>query len=804
MKRRLLFTIIMLAFFCQFSYAQGTISGTVKDSQNKPVIGATVSLSDSLTKQTTATDVNGAFSFKIPKNGPYTVKASFVGFVPAILPAILIDQTHANRQLPPLILQPAAGQSLKEVQITSKKPMVEQQIDRTVVNVDAMISAGGSNALDILAKSPGVVVDANDDINLNGKNNVLVLIDERQTYLSAQNLAAYLRSLPAGMLDKLELISNPSARYDANGNAVINIVLKKNQAKGFNGALNLGYKQGRYARSNNALNINYRTGRVNIFGNFGFARDANFSDQTASRYFSDRTILQNSFYDQHSNNYSGRAGIDYFISPKTTLGMILTGGTHPKSDQLRYTSDQYDQAMHLDSIGKGNTSGDYLFQNYGINLNLQHKFDDKGQVVTVNADQLNYHSTSLQVAPLDIYLPNGNLANDQQRVFTQPSDVHIYAAKADYTAPLPGKAQFDVGIKSSYVRNDNQNGWFNQAGNILVPDYTKTDHFKYDENINSAYVNVKKEWKRWSLQSGLRLENTNAQGHQLSNPATPDITFTKHLTSLFPSIFLLHKLDSLGDHTVVLSYSKRIRRPSYQQLNPFLFYQDQYSYNSGNPDLLPSFTQYLELKYSYQQYFGLTLSYGGGDGGISPVTQASGNLFITSHLNFVSNRLYGIIPYVSLNPATWWTANFNAVILFQAIKGTAAGVHLDQHVNTHELQVTNQFKISKTWSAELDGFFPGKQTYAQSSNEAIYNISAGLQKSILHGQGTIWLNANDIFDQLTLHSQTLGINGVTAYNSRQTDSGWVGLSFTYRFGNAANARKRNDSGSAEDEKGRTN
>ncbi|MEO6630770.1 MAG: outer membrane beta-barrel family protein, partial [Mucilaginibacter sp.] len=562
--------------------------------------------------------------------------------------------------------------------------------------------------------------------------------------------------------------------------------------------------QGKYTRSNNALNINYKTSHFNVFGNIGYGHDANFSDQTYSRYFSDRSILQNSFYDYHSNSYSGRAGIDYLISPKTTLGVILTGSTRPKSDQLNYTGNQYNNSMQLDSIGKGKTTGNYLFQNLGVNINLQHKFDDKGQVLSINVDQLNYHSTSNQLSPLDIYLPNGNLASDQQRVFTQPSDVHIYAAKADYTHPLPGNAEFDAGAKSSYVNNDNQSGWFNQIGVNLIPDYNKTDHFKYNENINSAYVNIKKEWKYWTIQSGLRLENTNAKGHQFSNPATPDAAFTKHYTSLFPSFFLLHKLDSMGDNTLLLSYSKRIRRPSYGQLNPFLFYQDQYSYNSGNPGLLPSFTQYVELKYSYKQYFGLTLSYGGGNNGISPVTQDNGDVLITSPLNFVHNRLYGIIPYVSLNPVAWWTVNLNAVILFQSIKGTANGVNLDQRVNTHEIETTNQFKISKTWSAELDGFFPGKQTYAQSSNDAIYNISAGLQKTILSGQGTIRFNANDIFDKLTLHSQTLGINGVTAYNSRQTDSRWVGLSFTYRFGKAANARKHNDSGSAEDEKGRTN
>jgi len=254
----------------------------------------------------------------------------------------------------------------------------------------------------------------------------------------------------------------------------------------------------------------------------------------------------------------------------------------------------------------------------------------------------------------------------------------------------------------------------------------------------------------------------------------------------------------------VLSFSRRIRRPSYAQLNPFLLFQDQYSYNGGNTALVPSFTQYIELRYSYRQYLGLTLSYGGGNNGISPLTQAEGDQLITRPYNFIDNRLIGIIPYLNINPTNWWTLNLNAVILFQSIKGSASGVDLNQHVGTHEIETTNQFQLGKNWSAELDGFFPGGQTYGQSSSSAIYNISAGIQKKILKGQGTIRLFANDLFHTLDMHSQTLGIDGVSAFNTRSTDTRYVALSFSYRFGKAVNARKQKDSNSAEDEKDRTN
>lgn len=710
------------------------------------------------------------------------------------------------------VAKPSAGKVLKEVFVKTKKPLIEQKIDRTVVNVDAMMTAAGSNALEVLAKSPGVIVNSNDDISLNGKNNVLVLIDDKATYMSAQSLAAYLRSLPAGMLDKLELISNPPAKYEANGNAIINIVLKKKLAAGFNGAISLGYSQGVYARSNNAMNINYRVVRFNVFGNAGYSLDHNFSDQSFRRDFfkndgsPDKQILQNSFSRYRVNGWNGRAGLDYFASARTTMGIILMASIRPRTDLLSYTTNQYryNSVMHPDSAGRGFTSGTYGAQNYGVNLNLQHKFDSSGKVLTANIDILAYLNTGTQPSAADVFLPNGILTTHEQRMFTLPSDVHIYAGKLDYTLPLPGMTQFDAGIKSSYAITENQSNWFNLRGDTLLPDYSKSNHFRYAENINAAYVSVRREWKRWTMQAGLRLENTVAEGRQFSNPATPDSAFSRHYTSLFPSLFLLFKLDSIGKNTVTLSYSRRIRRPSYQQLNPFLFFQDPYTYNSGNPGLVPSYAQFAELRYSYKGYFGITLSYGGGNRGINPVTQANGDVFVTRPLNYIDARLMGVIPYCAFRPVKWWTLNLSAVLLWQHIKGSAGDVSIDQRISTHEIETSNQLQLSKAWSAELNGFFPGRQAYGQTSNSAIYSISAGLQKKILHEAGMIRFNVNNIFNSMELRSQTLGIGRVNAFNTRVADDRRIGISFIYTFGKAANARRRNDAGSAEEEKARTN
>ncbi|WP_338871871.1 outer membrane beta-barrel protein [Spirosoma sp. SC4-14] len=798
------------------SYAQlalGKISGIIRDAQNRALRGATILLQpkqDSSSTKAVLSDTDGAFSFKNLLPGDYVLRCSYVGFQLYQSGMLSITASQPTLRLPIIVLQSSAPKALNEVVVTAKKPLIEQKIDRLVVNVDAMLTAAGSHALDVLAKSPGVMIGSNDDISLNGKRNVLVLIDDRPTYMSAQDLANYLRSLPGGLLDKVELISNPPARYDAAGGAIINIVLKKNRAAGFNGSLNLGYNQGVYGRHNHAIQLNYRTKRFNLFTNSSYSLDRNFSDETYSRYFySDAgplqsTIQQTSRSTYTSNGWNGRIGMDYFASPKTTVGILFSGSTRPRTDRLDYTSDQSDGLMQLDSIARGYTDGRYQSTNTGINVNLTHKVDSTGQLLTANVDYLTFQNNTTQISPIDTYRPDGQLISTQSRLFMIPSTVRIYAGKLDYTRPLAHKAEFSAGLKSSYVLTDTESDWFNQTDNGLRQDYGKSNHFRYAENITAAYINLKKEWARWSVQSGLRLENTQSIGHQLANPTTVDSTFHRNYTWLFPSLYLSYKLDKAGNNTLVMSYSKRIRRPGYQQLNPFLFFRDRYSYSGGNPNLISGSGQSIDLRYTYKHHLGVTLTYSWDKDGIQPITKVAGEQFITRFQNFSQSRSIGIIPNVSISPTLWWTCNINAVLLAIQNQGHANGVSIDQSTNLHEVETVNQFTLGKTWSAELTGFFPGRQFFAQSQSGSIYNISVGLQKTIIQGQGTMRLNINDLFYTMIVHGQTVALNQVSAFYTRQSDTRRVGLSFTYRFGKEANARKRNTVGSAEDEKLRTN
>jgi len=710
--------------------------------------------------------------------------------------------------------KPAKTATLRNVVVTGKKKLIEQKLDRIIVNVDAMITAAGDNTLEVLTKSPGVSVDINGNISLNGKRNVLVLIDGRPTYMQAQNLADYLRSLPAGILDKIELMSNPPAKYDASGGAVINIILKKNQAKGFNGNVSAGCNQGVYARINNALNINYRAKKFNLFGNFSYSNAHNFNDNNDSRYFYNTdeslhsALLMNSRYTSLTKAWNARTGMDYFVSRKTTLGVMLNANIRPKTDRLDYTGNGYNNSMQLDSISTGYTNGDYRWKNYSINLNLQHKFDSAGKTLTADIDHINYQSGGSQFSANAVYLPGNIVAGSDGLLFATPSNVHIWSVKTDYTQAIKGNIQFDAGFKHSYVSNDNQLNWFNQSsGNTFIPDYGKTDHFIYSEHVTAAYLTLVKEWKRWAAEAGLRMENTQARGHQLGNPAVPDSVFNLRYTSLFPVFYTSYKLDSAGSNTLTLSYGNRIRRPGYQQLNPFLFYHDRYTYSSGNPGLSPEYNYSLDLRYNYKQYVSATLSYSWERSLVYPTTRAAGDLFITRPQNYSSRRSIGIIPYVFLSPAKWWSLHANALVIFFINYSDGDGVQLTKYTNMHEVEVFNQFYFNKSWSVELNGFFPGRQSFGQTQagSTPSYNISAGIQKTILKKQGTIRLKMDDIFHTMRRNSQTIGINQVSSFHEGQTDTRLLGLSFSYRFGREANARKRNhNTGGAGDEEKRVN
>lgn len=809
-------TILLAALFLSIlSFAQSPvkkISGSIHDAGSTPIPAITVQLlraSDSTLVKGAVTNDQGKFEFRKIDNGTYLLVATGLGYKKYTSIPLTIDDQHASIRLPAIILQRTGPGLLTEVAVTAKKPLVEEQLDRTVVNVESMIGNAGSNALDVLAKSPGVTVGTDGSITLNGSG-ATVLIDGRPTYLSASDLAAYLRSIPAGVLDKVELMTNPPAKYDAAGATVINIRLKKNRMAGFTGNLSMGYNQGSYGRSNDALNLNYHNNKVTLFTNLGYSLYNNYSDESYQRYFYNNdgslnnAVLMDTRYKTTSNAWNGKLGMDFAATANTNYGFVLTGNTRPSDDRLSYTSNSYDGNMHLDSTGLGYTSGSYHWKNLGANLNLQHRMGKEGREIDADLDYINYNSSGNKYSPNYVTVPDGTQTSELDFQYRTPADIHIYSARADYTHPLKGRAKLEAGLKYSYVNTDIATDYYDVSGNIPLPDYSQTDHFAYKEHIAAAYTTFGKEWKRLSAQIGVRVENTRSEGHQLGNTIVKDSSFSRTYTDLFPTTFLNYKLDSAGKNTLVLRYGRRINRPGYQQLNPFLAYRDKYSYNSGNPYLKPCYNYHIELSWHYKQYLTIGAHYDHVDNIIFSTTTTEGDIFITRPGNIAHGHILFMVANLSLSPTKWWNLNFFGRFGNLVNKSAINGVYLDKSILAATGDLFNQFRFKKGWSAELYFSARSRILSAQNVTGAIYYTNAAFQKNMCKDKASLRLTVDDIFHSRKNHDQTTDIPYTAAFHTYVEDSQRIGLAFSYRFGKDSNRRRKKDNSSAEEEQGRVN
>nr|WP_315822348.1 TonB-dependent receptor [Paraflavitalea speifideiaquila] len=523
-----------------------TLSGQVKDIQNEPVPGATLRLllaKDSSVIATKTARDNGRFEFTNLASGVYLLSITAAGTQKYTSGPLTLEDSRSQLALPAIILMPPKKTDLKAVEVVAKKPLIEQDIDKTIVNVESMISASTSNTLEVLEKTPGITVDANGEISLQGSSGVNVLIDGRPTYMSGRDLAAYLRSLPGGMLDKIELMPNPPAKYDAAGGAVINIRLKKKRTQGYAGSASLNYNQGKIGRSYNSLNLNYLNRKVNLFGNFSYGRYAGFYDDVTDRSFNTgnppktAAVQLRTYSSSGSDEFGGRLGMDYTLSAKTTIGFIVNSSSSERKELLDYVSNSYSIGSAPDSVGWGSTDSRGSWRQLSGNINLQHKYDDKGKELTADINYINYNNKGHQTLQNYVAVSPGGQPRNNDFYYNLPSNVDIYTARADYSHPLKNRASLSGGLKTSFVENDNQSDYYGVAGSTNTPDYGRSNHFIYKENINAAYINGRKDWKRFGMQLGLRLENTQIKGNQLGNAAVPASSFTNDYTGLFPTAF---------------------------------------------------------------------------------------------------------------------------------------------------------------------------------------------------------------------------------------------------------------------------
>lgn len=787
------------------------VNGLVVDSDKKPIEGAVVSLlkaKDLSLVKTLFTEADGSFECAAFVADSFKISVTQLGFKNYLSSSLFASENQRVVNLGTLQLE-IEGKKLDEITVTTKIPFVERKIDRTVINPEALISNAGGNAMDVLAKAPGIMVDENGNIKLKGKSGVTVFIDDKPTYLTGTELESYLKSLPAESIKQIDIMVNPPAHYEAAGNAgIINIKTKKSKLKGFNGNVSSNYSQGRYARTNNNLSLNYTNKRVTVFSNFNYGIHSGYHDLTIQRKYKNEDLslksvfTQNTYIQPTSQSLGGKLGMDYYVNDKTTIGIMWRGILNSGLKKSFNKADFLFPDPSQNNIVIADNKEESTFKNGTLNLNLRHQFDSTGKLLTVDLDYVAYATHLNQFYKNDVYAVNGfNTYNDQQHG-DLPSEIKIYAFKTDYSQPFKNNAKFDAGLKTSYTQTDNDAIYTITQNNVTQNNYNLSNHFMYDEMINAGYINYSKGFKRMDVQAGLRFESTLLDGRQLGNVAKPASEFTRNYNSLFPTMYWSYKLDTAAQNILVLSYGRRINRPFYKDLNPFISPLDKYTFYEGNPFLRPTFVHNLSLAYSFKDFLTATFSYNNHTNQIQETIEINNGIYYSRPGNIGSSVQYNFSLEGSIPLAKWLTTNFYSEVQYAEYKSKLYTQDLNARGTYWYINVNNSFNFGKGWAGELSGEYITNFIDSQFSFGDFGSINLGLQKKIFKDKGSLKFSLSDALftNRIRGRINNLYLTNAIWYGPRDTRV--VSITFSYRFGKMNNSKPKHTGSGSDSEQGR--
>ncbi len=672
---------------------------------------------------------------------------------------------------------------LNEVVVSTKKPFIEQQIDKTVVNVQADITAAGSSAFEILQKAPGINITGEDVINMSGKAGVNVLIDGRPTQMSSKELANFLRSMPGSTIDKIELITNPSSRFDAQGNAgIINIRLKKNKIKGTNGNITAGYQQQVHYRSNGSLNINNRQGKINAFANVSVNNNLQHTNGVISRNVQVSSVTKNfnnvtTDIDRNVSNNT-RFGIDYYQNKKNTFGFLFTsGGNRNPFNTPGITNISSNGKIDSSLI----TTNDNLYKNRRYNTNLNYKYEDTlGNELNIDADYTYFKNTNITNLATD-YLDKANTkynytAND----LDVATKINIYALKADYIKRLKKiNAKIETGIKLSNVTTNNNLLATSLKGTVMKADTGRSNQFNYKENIYAAYANFGKQIKKFEYQIGIRVENAVVKGTSVDLRNTKINNPDTNYINIFPTAFLSYKIND--KNMFALSYSKRINRPDYQSLNPFETIYDIYTSEKGNPFLKPQYTNNFEIKYTYRYALNVAIGYNHTKDYSQTITTQTGQQTTGTSAN-IGSLDNGYLNISAPLPITkWWDGYANITGFYNYYKGILTNGTLNEKTFGMNYYIQQNFKLGKGWSTQLSSWFNAATKEAIFKSKSLGSLDLGVRKNILKAKGSLRLSVVDVFNTQRWQQTVQFANMDFSYH-RKWESRGIRLQFSWSFG----------------------
>ena len=799
----LTFTVLLCLLVTLTAQAQSKISGVVQNEDGSELSFANVILyktMDSTMVKGEVTNESGQYDMVNIPDGEYWISVSFIG-----LPTYdgrPFSVSGSDVQMEAIQLGQASN-DLDEVVVTAQKPLIEVQPDKMVFNVEGSINATGNDGMELLRKSPGVVIDNNDNIMLLGKSGVRVFIDGKPSPLNASDLAQFLRTVQSEQIESIEILTNPPAKYEAEGNAgVINIKFKRDKSLGFNGSASAGFQAGRRQRYNGALSGNYRNKKMNTFGRLSVYDGGNINIMNLYREQFGGRFDQKNFQDNSWAGLNYRLGADYFVGKKSTIGFLVNGNVGENAEQS-------DSRTEIGTIG-GNPIETILqadTENSGTNnnsnFNLNYVYDGgNGTTLNIDADYGRYRSTDDSYQPNFYFDPSGsNLLFEKIYQINTPRDIDIYTFKVDFEKPALG-GKIGTGIKLALVETDNTFNFYNVVDGTQTIDIDRSNRFLYSENVNAGYINYSAKKEKLGINLGLRVEQTNSEGDLRAMKPADNENVKRTYIDFFPSGGLSYQVNE--KNTFQLNYSRRLQRPDYSDLNPFEFRLDELTFQKGNPFLNPQYAHNIQFTHSYNYMLNTSLSFSTTKDLISRIVdvQDENATFITwlnlAQQENVSLSVSAPIPIakwysVFTNLSGYWTHN-------EADFGDGKIVDLD--AAAFNIYQQHTFNLPKDIKLELSGWYNSRSIWEGSFlMNPMGAMDVGIQKRILKNKGNLKVSYSDIFltnqwgGTSTFGELFMNINGMN-------DTRRIRINFSYQFGNDQVKRARRRSTGLESESSR--
>ncbi len=767
-------------------FSQNSIKGLVTDTAGNrfPFVNiALLNAADSSNVKGTISDENGNYEFTKLKPGNYKVKFFSVGYSPAYTEILPVDST--SRVIMPPVQLKAGNINLEEVSVTSIKKVIEFKNGMTVLNVENSIMASGNTVLDVLKRIPGVTVDNKNNISISGKQGVRIMLDGRMQQLSMEQIVSMMSAMSADQLTKIEVMKSPPVKYDSEGNAgIINLVTKKVNTKGYSGSIN--YNPGMGQRFGNSMygTLNFKSNKLTVFSNINPMYKLFYDRYDYHKYVTyngNTTVFDHTGDHENLRKYiNGKIGADYALTKKTTVG----GSVGNTLNNINPIEHGYVAINGFDDVGFDHyhyvTNEKTIWTNPVYNFNAEHKFDTLGTNLSLSVDYTGFNTNSKRNSE-SVFLKNDNTYAKPEQNYTSTNNarIHIFTQKLDFQKYIKPTWLLETGAKTTFV-NNNTDFLFNRQDTVTGAYYSDTsfsNNYRYKETLIAGYINFRKEFKKGSLALGVRAENTEITGNNLTN----GFKLTKRYLNFFPNVSFDYQLKD--KHAIQFNYNRRLDRPDYSQLNPFKRFEDQYAVAAGNTYLNPQYSDNFDFVYVYNQWITNSVGFAHFTHLFSDVSFQNDSTKITTftQINLDHSDYFYYNLFLQKQLKQWWNIEFSLNIFYVTYKSKIGSSTLNTNAVSSNIYFNNDFILPKNFKIQLTGHYNAPTTYGANHNKANGSCDFGIKKSFYKEKFNVMLQFMDMFyTDISRTAYKFDTQNYT-FNSRD-DTRRFRLTLNYKFG----------------------